>query len=124
MSKCILANVAIVASSILTIFLAGCGELRGRGARLGMGEKKPDGSYQALAVVYADAPRISEDKMIPESIQIYKTVDECQLKIHFDFPSGWQASDKRPIILFFRGGPWHGDSVGRLSRKGRTQSLP
>ena len=36
----------------------------------------------------------------------YKTVNHKDLKIYFNFPEGWKASDRRPVIIFFFGGGW------------------
>jgi acetyl esterase/lipase len=38
--------------------------------------------------------------------RVYKTVGERALKLHLVRPEGWNASDRRPAIVFFHGGGW------------------
>ena len=47
---------------------------------------------------------------------IYKTVGDQRLKMLVDKPADWQASDKRPAIVFFFGGGWVGGNVGQFQR--------
>jgi acetyl esterase/lipase len=47
---------------------------------------------------------------------IYKKTPQAELKLHFHFPPGWKADDKRPAILFFFGGGWRSGTA--------TQFLP
>ncbi|NJN05469.1 MAG: alpha/beta hydrolase [Rhodobacteraceae bacterium] len=35
---------------------------------------------------------------------IYKTIGERTLKVDVDYPPGWKASDRRPVMIFFSGG--------------------
>ncbi|HEY6169150.1 MAG TPA: alpha/beta hydrolase [Verrucomicrobiae bacterium] len=43
---------------------------------------------------------------------VFKKTPQGELKLHFHFPPGWNADDKRPAILFFFGGAWkHGTAL-------------
>lgn len=42
--------------------------------------------------------------------QLYKTTPQGELHLHLAFPADWQATDKRPAILFFFGGGWSSGS--------------
>lgn len=44
-------------------------------------------------------------------VYVYKTIGDKKLKMHVDFPAGWQKTDTRPVIIFFHGGSWNGGSV-------------
>ena len=50
----------------------------------------------------------------PDSI-VYKQTPQGELKLHFDFPPGWKASDARPAIVFFFGGGWRGGKITHFS---------
>jgi acetyl esterase/lipase len=47
---------------------------------------------------------------------IYKTVGDQPLQMLVDKPADWQATDKRPAIVFFFGGGWVGGSVAQFQR--------
>jgi acetyl esterase/lipase len=47
----------------------------------------------------------------PPAELVYKTVGERTLKLHVDYPPGWAATDRRPVIVFFFGGGWTRGSV-------------
>jgi len=40
----------------------------------------------------------------------YKKTEQTELKMLVHYPPGWQASDRRPAIVFFFGGGWKGGS--------------
>lgn len=42
----------------------------------------------------------------PAESVVYKNVDGRELKLFIEKPAGWQATDKRPAIVFFFGGGW------------------
>ena len=44
----------------------------------------------------------------------YKTIGDRDLKIHIHTPPGWQASDRRPAIVFFFGGGWRSGTVAQF----------
>jgi acetyl esterase/lipase len=48
---------------------------------------------------------------------IYKQTPEGDLKLHFNYPSDWTASDTRPAIVFFFGGGWNGGNIKHFSRQ-------
>lgn len=45
---------------------------------------------------------------------VYKTVDGRELKLFFEKPPGWKASDKRPAMVWFHGGGWVGGGPEKL----------
>lgn len=45
---------------------------------------------------------------------VYRTASGTQLKLHFSLPPGWQATDRRPAILFFFGGGWTGGKIDQF----------
>jgi acetyl esterase/lipase len=52
-------------------------------------------------------------------VYVYKTIGEKKLKMHVDFPPGWQKTDTRPVIIFFHGGSWNGGSVRAFAAQAR-----
>ena len=50
----------------------------------------------------------------PDSI-VYKQTPQGDLKLHFDFPPGWKASDSRPAVVFFFGGGWRAGKITHFS---------
>lgn len=48
---------------------------------------------------------------------VYKKVSDRELKLLVDKPEDWQASDKRPAIVFFFGGGWVGGSPGQFAKQ-------
>lgn len=44
----------------------------------------------------------------------YKTVESRALQIHLHFPKDWQATDARPVMVFFFGGGWNGGTVNQF----------
>src|SRR6185436_16603405 len=38
--------------------------------------------------------------------RIYKKVGDRELKLYIVRPEGWNASDRRPAIVFYHGGGW------------------
>lgn len=50
----------------------------------------------------AGSVRLAAAAMRQESL-VYKTLPQGELKLHFFFPADWQASDRRPGMIFFHG---------------------
>jgi len=48
---------------------------------------------------------------------VYKQTPQGDLKLHFDYPPDWIASDSRPAIVFFFGGGWKNGKVSHFSRQ-------
>lgn len=46
-----------------------------------------------------------------EASEVYRRTVETNLTMHLHFPAGWQATDRRPAIVFFFGGGWRGGTV-------------
>ena len=57
----------------------------------------------SLAVAVAQERSFKPDKQI-----VYKSFDKDPLELNVFLPDGWQASDRRPAIVFFFGGGWVG----------------
>jgi acetyl esterase len=47
----------------------------------------------------------------------YKKVGERELKLFIEKPADWNASDKRPAIVFFFGGGWVGGSTQQFEKQ-------
>lgn len=47
----------------------------------------------------------------------YKKVGDQELKLFVEKPPGWQASDRRPAIVFFFGGGWVGGSPNQFIKQ-------
>lgn len=52
------------------------------------------------------APVVRADEVAAKSQYVYKTIGDRELRIDFDYPPHWKATDKRPAIVFFFGGGW------------------
>lgn len=50
------------------------------------------------------------DKVVPDEIIVYKTIDDAELGLHVFNPEDHQTSDQRPAIIFFHGGGWYSGS--------------
>jgi acetyl esterase len=69
----------------------------------------PHSRYTTIALLllaftpltFADAPATQ-----PTHSFIYKKIDKVGLEMIVHYPPGWQATDKRPAIVFFFGGGW------------------
>lgn len=46
----------------------------------------------------------------PDQIVTYREVDGHELKMHVFLPDGFDATDKRPAVVFYFGGGWNGGS--------------
>jgi acetyl esterase/lipase len=55
----------------------------------------------------------ADDKKEPPPVKehVYKTTNGVELKLFVHYPEGWQASDKRPAVVFFFGGGWTNGST-------------
>ncbi|HAV12646.1 MAG TPA: peptidase S9 [Opitutae bacterium] len=64
--------------------------------------------YSALFLVISTClGHSAEDKVFkPDVSVVYKTIGETSLKLHIFNPSGHDASDTRPAVVFFFGGGW------------------
>lgn len=48
---------------------------------------------------------------------VYKETPQGELKLFVDFPPGWQATDKRPSIVFFFGGGWTRGTTSQFEKQ-------
>jgi acetyl esterase/lipase len=62
----------------------------------------------------AQQPKKGQAKLTTAAIKsgelVYKTTPQGELKLHVYYPDGWQATDRRPVIVFFFGGAWRNGS--------------
>ncbi len=49
-------------------------------------------------------PEAAVSDSVPDSIQVYKTIDGKELKAHIFYPEGHSADDKTAALIFFHGG--------------------
>ncbi len=63
----------------------------------------------------------------PDKTIAYKTVDKLgqpvELSLHAFLPAGYKTSDKRPAVLFFHGGGWHGGTPDQFYPQSRYLAL-
>lgn len=71
-------------------------------------------TFPALAQKAVYPPEISDAKT-----EIYRSVDETELKVWIFEPPGHTASDRRAAIVFFFGGGWNGGSPGQFKWQAR-----
>ena len=69
--------------------------------------------YTTLVLILLSCQLLSGQ---PDSI-VYKQTPQGDLKLYFDFPPDWTASDARPAIVFFFGGGWRNGTVEHFSRQ-------
>ncbi|MDA8528941.1 hypothetical protein N9K67_09140, partial [Opitutaceae bacterium] len=50
----------------------------------------------------------------PDKIVTYREVAGTELKMHVFLPDGFDASDRRPAVVFFFGGGWNGGNPGQF----------
>lgn len=55
------------------------------------------------------------DAVPPGTAHVYKQVNGRPLSLYVTKPSDWQATDKRPAIVFFHGGGWVGGAPGQFT---------
>lgn len=69
------------------------------------------------------APSYAQRNYPPElkdaDARVYKTVGETKLSLWVYRPTGHQASDRRPAIVFFFGGGWTGGTPGQFEQQCR-----
>jgi acetyl esterase len=82
------------------------------------------GAPQALraAETTAGIPRESARRKAaalpePTDRQVYKQVGDTALQVWIWKPAGWQASDRRPAMVFYHGGAWRAGSPSAFSRQ-------
>lgn len=52
---------------------------------------------------------------LPGEPLVYKHVDDQELKLFVFKPADWQATDRRPALVFFHGGSWTGGEPSQLA---------
>lgn len=60
--------------------------------------------------LYSRAGTDGRGALNPMREVVYKTVGDTQLKLWIMTPVGWEASDKRPLIMYSYGSGWKGNS--------------
>ncbi len=56
-------------------------------------------------------------KILPTETLVYKEVDNRKLKLMIEKPADWQASDKRPAIVFYFGGGWVAGTPAQFAKQ-------
>jgi acetyl esterase/lipase len=59
-----------------------------------------------LLITFLSAHAVEIEGFDPDESLVYKQSDETELKLHIFYPEGHEASDRRPVIVFFFGGGW------------------
>ena len=61
-----------------------------------------------LVTLQAGAPAVTSGKAALHTAEskVYKKVGDRELRLFIEKPSGWKATDQRPVIVFFFGGGW------------------
>ncbi len=57
------------------------------------------------------APAAEPAEAAPTKSFVYKKTPQAELELIVHYPAGWQATDKRPAIVFFFGGGWTNGTV-------------
>ena len=70
-----------------------------------------------LTLLAAEASRA--DDVATSRSEVYKKTPQGELQIHLDLPSDWQATDRRPAIVFFFGGGWTGGKVEQFETQAK-----
>lgn len=78
--------------------------------------------YAALitfaVLMFSAATAHATPEPAPDSIRVYKTVDEIELKLHIFYPKDHRTADRTPAMVFFHGGGWqHGRASMFYERK-------
>jgi acetyl esterase len=60
----------------------------------------------AIVILLPGLGTMAREEADGQSRYVYKTIGERKLTIDFDYPPGWERTDKRPAIVFFFGGGW------------------
>jgi acetyl esterase len=84
-------------------------------------------SRMIAVVVFAAGPTFAQPQPAAkgdpaesfDTSAVYKTVDGRALRIYFDKPADWKASDRRPAIVFFHGGGWTGGTPAQFARQAK-----
>ncbi|MDO8545459.1 MAG: hypothetical protein Q7S40_33880 [Opitutaceae bacterium] len=94
---------------------------RRKAERQGKGWCSIRGRGRDAAKKSADSgPRADDDtaKVKPERVAdrvvVFKSTPEAELKLHFYFPPGWSATDRRPAMIFWFGGGFNQGSPAQF----------
>jgi acetyl esterase/lipase len=69
----------------------------------------------AFSQEQADAARKGPRRRTAAQIEVYKTINDFELKMHIFNPDGHTPKQKRPAIVFFFGGGWNGGSTSQFA---------
>lgn len=96
------ASISLALAGCLTMSAAAAAKKDKGNAPTSMFER-PTSGLGAVELVHAD---------LKTAEHVFKKTPQGDLKLYFHFPAGWNASDRRPAILFFFGGGWsHGSAL-------------
>lgn len=69
---------------------------------------KVDGTWQAVdEETFNNTIKRRRASLYMENGYVYKKTPTRDLSLYIDFPDNWQATDKRPAIVWFFGGAWN-----------------
>jgi acetyl esterase len=72
-------------------------------------------AFAVLALVSIQSVRAAEQQPVGQP-RVYKRLAGCELKLYIVKPSGEQAAERRPGIVFFHGGGWVGGSATQFNQ--------
>jgi acetyl esterase/lipase len=49
--------------------------------------------------------KLTDTQVVYQAV-VFKKTPQGELRLHVHYPTGWQAADKRPVVVFFFGGGW------------------
>lgn len=78
------------------------------------------GCIAIFSVISSSTTSLAATDFKPDRLQIYKTVDQVELKLHIFQPASHQTSDQAPAIVFFFGGGWTGGTPTQFYEQART----
>src|SRR4051794_14109729 len=74
-------------------------------------------SLKTIVVAILTACLIPSTSLGAAESLTYKKVGERELRLFIEKPANWNASDKRPAIVFFFGGGWVGGSTQQFEKQ-------
>ncbi len=72
-------------------------------------------SFFVFGLLLAALHTLPANAVPPGEAHVYKEVDGKTLSLYVTKPGDWQATDRRPAIVFFHGGGWVGGSPGQFT---------
>jgi len=76
-------------------------------------------AWLAGVVLASTVATAADDASSPVRELVYRTTPQAELKLYVHLPPGWQATDKRPVIVFFFGGGWNGGRITQFETQAK-----